>query len=264
MFYDPNASSVVIVKVFESLLYVFAAKKIYEIGKYIVNKMFALNFLIWAAYLISDALIMTFGVASPEIFQFANIMHKLQLIMAVGNAVIMYRCSEIVLHSVRNMEAKTVAIRMVIFLVVSIAIFANVELGVIDTQTDMPIPPRDLPSDLNVMVVIIYRDPIVSYLTLPIPILMYILAVLKLYSITKSETDEINKKKMMYVLLGMLLIPVGYVYFFIVTSLVQNLSFGVRMIGHLFWASSPILIVTAYTKKEFNEKQNGEPDKSSQ
>ena len=212
---------------------------------------------------------MTFGIASPEVFRFVNIVYKLQLVMAVANAMIIYRVSEIILRSEMDLNKKRIAIRVLIVFIVSLVLFLNVHLGVIDRGTGNMIPLENLPTDLDAMIVILYHNASLSFVTVPIPIIIYFLAVYKISRVCRSETNYVIKRRMIRLLLGLILIMVGYVWFFLTTLLVKNLTIGIRIVGHLFWTASPILIVSSYTKKEFNEMPAVEtpvvePDEDSQ
>lgn len=248
MIVDPVRVWLIIPKMIVAITFLYFAFKIKHQSDYLLNKMFFFAFLSWAIYNTFDSFSFTFAPASYISFIICSVLWALQKVMLNAYSGLIYNASNIITKSesrVRNKKYQIIEITLL--LISTVLMIIEAPLQVLDENKDV-IDPKTLPS--LEFFTSAEGFSVISAIASVIPLIFYIIATVNLVKVIKKTEDLVSKKKMIVLVIGINLIPIGLLYFLFRSLFFQTYSIWTSMIGQFFFLISPILIFWALHKNE--------------
>ena len=246
MIVDPVRVWLIIPKMIVAITFLYFAFKIKKQSDYLLNKILFFAFLSWAIFSTFDSFSFTFAPASYTSFIICSVLWALQKVMLNMYSGLIYNTSRIISHgelSVRKKKSHIVEITLLLISTVLMIIYAPLQIldensKIIDPKT---LPPTGVFSSAE-------GFSIIGGIATAIPFIFYIIATINLSKVIKKTEDRTSKKKMLVLVIGINLIPVGLLYFLLKNLFFQTYSIWTSMIGQIFLLTSPVLISWALRK----------------
>lgn len=251
--YEPLRMILLAIKIPNALFSLGIAFKIKGMSRYILNQMFFLAFIGWSVYISTDALLYIVAANNAAAFSFANIMRDVGVFMLAFTPFCFLQASfiikegeEIALHE----KKKRLIFAFVITFVMALILALTDTIIVRDlTLPGKPIiDPSLLPPSgaFRVTFDSVTVQGQVSTFFILVFVAWYIASVLLMF-IQQSRESGLKKTRSWFIMLGILMIPIGILYFILLPyvfpmSQNANVQPWVNLIGHVIWAMSPVLV----------------------
>ncbi len=235
-------------KLIEIGFFWFLAVRIYNLKKTDLNKLFMIAFLTWSIYTICDLIMWITAANSPTWFIIDNRLRDLQLISAYAFSYMIFYASQLIKSGKKGIKKNMMLIIAGIYLMCAIAFVATDELEITDGVGNV--------LDPNVwatapVIVVSPNISLISALFMAIPLILYGVSVATLIRvINQIDDDPALRKRMIYLIIGICLIPLGIIYFAIVLSDPSLYNFWVAFIGRMIWAFSPVFVWRSQKKSD--------------
>ena len=247
--FDTLQAWLLIPKGFEAFLCLYSAYKIRKISQYVVNQLFSLAFILWAIYVTIDGFVFTFGAASPSIFNLAKVLFGIQLAIGAAYAYAIVSVTRVIKDSQEVFKQyKGKYLEILGLLIVMIIVGATMSLKVVDLETNTMIDPTTLPPPGEFRIVEVFS--LSSALGTVIPFLIFFLSLFYLIKVIIRTEDQVIKKKMVILTIGVSFAPIGLLYFVLRAFLFPIYTFTTALVGHIFWILSPLLVLYTQSMKK--------------
>ncbi|MCP4764011.1 MAG: hypothetical protein GY870_19720 [archaeon] len=226
--------------IFEIIIFIILAIKIYRAQKNLLNQLYCVSFLSWAALIGCDAIIRYIGTISEYFFLCANILRDIQMIFGFITAFSIFFSSQIISHGRLGVKEnpKTVIIVLIICIIAGILLLFFDNLIITDLNgTELENPVWGNPESLQVNP----NTTIQSSILLLFPLVLYGYATFLLIGFALKQENKEKKTKMALLIIGNSLIAVGLIYTIIIRNIAwQNVTS--ILIGHIIFSLSPVFI----------------------
>ncbi|MCF2138814.1 MAG: hypothetical protein K9W44_02005 [Candidatus Lokiarchaeota archaeon] len=237
---------IVAVKLFVLVFYLFSAYKVYKKQNSTLNKCFATSFVAWAGFNFFDIIVLYIAPLSYTAFIIAQVFWRIQLLMLFILTYFTYNTACIVQSSLYIMKEKKQLLLQISILAISyiiLAIFSNIS---IQYASGAPLNPvTDLPPNDDFVVKDVFGVFAVIFV---VPLSFYLIASFRLGTIAKSLKNKELKRKVIYTIIGNLLIPIGLIYF-LIRDLIWEATILNTAIGQVVFVFSPIFIFLSQRSK---------------
>jgi hypothetical protein len=240
----------IIPKIIEIAMFWFLAYKFFTGKKTALYKTFALTFIVWTFYTMADLVMWITAANSETWLMIDNRIRDIQILSAVITAFLVFLDTEIIVHGYKGFNRKKIYIIFGISIIIAVFIILIDSISIFDSNDNL-LDPSEWHSGE-----IIYVQPNISLLMVilmiyPLAIFGYSVVTLIILVKNKIEDPEL-KKRMYFLIIGVILIPVGILYFTTVLGIENFYNFWTAAAGRLTWICAPILIWISQQKKEKN------------
>ena len=249
MIVDPVRIWLIIPKMVVAIMFLFFAIKIHKQSDYFLNKVFFFAFISWGIYNTFDSVSFTFAPVSYTSFIICSILWSLQIILLNLYTGLIFSASTIITKGeskARNNKFLVIEISILLIATILMIIFAP--LQIVDGNKIL-IDPKTLPPLPTVEFSTAEGFSIISGIASAIPFIFYIVATINLISVIRKTEHGDLRNKMIGLVIGINLIPVGLLYFLIRGLFFQTYTVWNSMIGQFLFLISPILIFWALNRK---------------
>lgn len=234
-------------KIIEISMFWILGIKIYRSKRTKLNSVYALAFFVWTLYTMSDLIMWITAANSPTWFIIANAVRDVQVISAVVFAFLIYFSTQIIVHGYQGLNWKHIRIIAAIFFVNAILIAVVDKLEVFDANNNL-LPQSQW--DTAPLVVVSPNITWKTILLMAIPLSLYIQSVIALLKLIHQHVDDhALKKRMLNLIIGIILIPTGIVYFATVLGIPNLYNIVMITIGRSLWIAAPIFIWRSQQKQ---------------
>jgi hypothetical protein len=244
---DPNQYVLSIIKLVEIIFFLIAAFKVKKQREYLINTFFSIGFLLFAFYFTFDAIINLIAALNPESFEIANILWSIQLVAVVLNAYLFFLSTRVIAKGEESIKNNFTLVGVIITMIIAVLMVLNISVEVVDDQNNA-IDPATLPPSGSFQVT--QNISLFGSIISAVPIVVFLISSTYLLIVSRKVTDPVTKKRMIFMIIGMFLIPLGFIYFVVATSLSKNLVLGLRVIGHIPWLLSPFFLYLSQKRDE--------------
>ncbi len=236
----------IIPKMIVAITFLYFAFKIKRQSNYLLNKIFFFAFLSWVIYNTFDSFSFTFAPASYTSFIICSALWALQKVMLNTYSGLIYNASNIISKGeLRVRKKKHQIIEISILLISTVLMIIEAPLQILDGNKDV-IDPHTLPP--TGVFTSAEGFSLISAIATVIPLVFYIIATVNLSKVIKKTEDRASKKKMVVLVIGINLIPIGLLYFLFRSLLFPIYTIWTSMIGQFCFLLSPLLIFWALRK----------------
>ncbi|WP_457556924.1 hypothetical protein [Candidatus Harpocratesius sp.] len=237
---------IVAVKFFVLVFYLFSAYKVYKKQNSTLNKCFATSFVAWAGFNFFDIIVLYIAPISYTAFIIAQIFWRIQLLMLFILTYFTYNTACIIQSSSYIMKEKKQLLLQISILTVSfiiLAIFSNISIqntsgAPLDLVTDLPPQEEFIVKDVFGVFAVIFI----------VPLSFYLIASFRLGIIAKSIKNKELKRKVIFTIIGNLLIPIGLIYF-LIRDIFWDATILNTALGQVIFIFSPIFIFLSQRSK---------------
>ena len=233
------------IKLFECILWGILAVKILRLKNYRVNQLLSLGFLSFAIYFLLESFSFTFAATSPENFVIMRSVWKIELFFSTFSAFFMFLAVFIIRKGEKSLTLINVGILIVLFLVAAIMLMIFFPMEVVDAENRIIDPATFPPKGVFYAK---YKITTIGAIISAIPLLFYFIGCFYLFPLYRVTADRDIRQKMLLMILGLLFVPFGYLYYILLGLVNAHPDFGISMIGHIFWISAPLLIYFSQRK----------------
>ncbi len=245
--YSPNDYYLMIPKIVEVVCFFVSGLIIYRKQKYLLNHLFGIAMWSWMVYTSADFIIWTNAANSMLWFQICNIIRDIQLFAGIIFAYLIYVVSELIEHSASGINKKVVASVGLVFFVIGIVMVLQ-ETLVIKNGAGAVLTPDQWDSsdfvhvttDMNLLFLIL----------MGFPLMLYLAAVYSLNNVKKSMKDNIQKSKINRMIIGILLIPTGTLYFALIMTFGTGNEYPLFFFGRAIWIAASLFILSSQMDKK--------------
>jgi hypothetical protein len=259
---DTLTYSLLVIKLLIAMISFWLAIKIRRLSSYILNYLFYLAFLGWGVYISAEAILYIIAPFSAFTLAVANILLDISMIMIsliplsfIQAAFMLKEGEEIAFHQKR----KRLVAAFVVNFVIIIGVILNDSIIVTSggkVLTGNQLPPtgkymvsfdsRWLTSGINSTTLPGFIA-FIFYLTY---VVWYVAGISIMTSVARAETNGKKRMRLILIIIGILLIPAGIVYFVLkpLLLLFENLSANIVLsddldfIGQVMWLLSPAVV----------------------
>ncbi|MHA1371431.1 MAG: hypothetical protein ACTSWN_13260 [Promethearchaeota archaeon] len=259
--YDPIKLYMLFIKLMNCILSISIAFRIKKISKYSLNLMFFLAFTGWGIFIGLDGILFVIAPNSLFLYKIANILRDICLAM-LGLTSLCFVLSSFVVKEGEVLALFTRRFRLVLafflnfFIVLGLILNDHIEIK--DKMTGEIIDPSGLPPIIEFYVD--FDQNIFAYIFYCTFVFWYVLAVVSIFH-TQKQTTGISKLKVRWIMIGMIMIPAGIIYFVIIAFLktASGSVLGLMVIGQVIWACSPIFVLVGLRirQHDFFPSKNG-------
>jgi hypothetical protein len=238
-----------IAKIINVTLFILLAFAILRQKKdYIINKMYFVAFLCWALYIGMDAILFIFIPVSQTWYFIGNRLRDIGIVGVLSFAFLVYKSFEIIKDGEDSLNKRRLYIEIGLFVVIAglLVWVDRVDVFLFSDQSVL-IDPADLPPPDTDFVV----KPVVPWYTMilsAIPLILFVYTVTRLFILVKGVERKKLRNKMLLLTIGITLIPIGMVYFIIMSPIVY--AWWSTAIGYTVWTIAPVLIWLSQIGKE--------------
>lgn len=225
-------------KVIEIILFVVISNKVYHANKSLLNRLFLGFFVFWIFYLILDCIIWITAADSPFAFDMGNIMRDVQIGCIITASFFIVLTTRVIQQSSMALKKGFIINSAVVATILVIILsFANY---IVIRDNNMNIIPRNSLPPVGFARV---NAPITVWTAIggALPIIINFLCVVVLIGLARKTKDPVLKKNMLLLILGITVLPIGFIYF-IVRGMIGLDSLFYSVLGHGIWSTSPLLI----------------------
>ncbi len=228
-------------KILEISLFWFMAYKMWKEKQSTLGKIFAISFIVWTFYTMADVIMWTTAANNPTWLIIDNIIRDIQVSSAVVFAYLIFIATQIIIHGTKGIS------RLKCFIVGILSVIAIIGLIIVD-RIDVYDLNDNLLTDPNLWdtVAMVSIQPNISMWTVVFmifPLVIFVYSAFTLvWLIHTSINDAQLKKKMYFLIIGIILIPVGILYFTLVLGIENVSNFATSALGRILWMLSPIFI----------------------
>ncbi|MHA1311740.1 MAG: hypothetical protein ACTSQO_12580 [Candidatus Helarchaeota archaeon] len=238
-------------KVIEVFVYLFCAITIYRKKRgYILNRTYFIALSGWVVYILLDAILFPVGHIEPFSFGYISVNSGLATIPMIANILrdiavaaggvlafgFLYASIIIRFGEARAKEKRTLLIMLggyfllVIPTIIFDQIIKEINLNPVTVHTQFNIP---------------------SAIMILAQIIVYFIGVYELFVIYRKISDKNEKRRILFFILGVIIIAIG-VLFFVIIGLVnlEGSAFITGPIGHIIWILAPIFILIGIKRTE--------------
>ncbi|UYP44211.1 hypothetical protein NEF87_000496 [Candidatus Lokiarchaeum ossiferum] len=243
----------IIPKMISTFVFIFFGFKIKHQKKFLLNEIFFWAFLTWAIYNFIDCFSFTFAADSFLAFQICSIFWNIQKFLLITYALLVFNAVKVIVYGenkINDLKNHFLEISILIFSLSCLILF--VPIKIMDEFNNV-IEPSSLPPSGDFHVAEKFNG--IGGFAAIIPFIYFIIASFHLVKILKSTDDETTKKRILMLIIGIDLNPIGMFYFVIRGLCFPNYTWLTSLIGQFFILMSPIFIYSSLRKpKEKIEK----------
>lgn len=260
--FDPVKLAMLVVKIPSMLLSLVLAFKIKRMSGYILNTLFFIAYVGWATFIGTDALLYVIAPWNVASYTIANIMRDVGITM-IGLVPLCFVQAGFVIKEGEEVAFQMKRTRFIITILVNFAITTGILLNdrilivrggaIVDPATLPPAPP---PPHFNVSWDNLFFFLGINETTISgfIAFVMYLSFVawyafsVVLIFIQQRQLTGLQRARNIRIIIGILMIPGGILYFVLLPFLIQALpvlrdfQFFFNVIGQGIWASSPVFV----------------------
>ena len=194
----------------------------------------------------SDFIIWTRAADSLLWFQICNIIRDIQLFAAILFAYLIFVVSEMIRYSVSSINKKKIFLVGLWFFIVGIFMVTRETLVVRNINNEILTPDQ---WNMGAIVYVGTDMDMIFMILMALPLVLYLSAVLSLHKIKSTMEDEARKSKINRMIIRILLIPTGTVYFALVMTFCSNTDqFFLFFFGRSIWISAALFILSSQLK----------------
>jgi hypothetical protein len=245
--YSPMDYYLMIPKVVEVFCFFVSGLIIYRKQKYLLNHLFGIAMWSWAVYTSADFIIWTNAANSELWFQICNVIRDIQLFAGIVFAYLIYVVSELIEHSTSGLNRKVVFSVGLLFLVIGFVMVFQ-ETLVIKGGDNVILTPDQWDSGEYVYVT---TDMNILFIILMIfPLFLYFSAVNSLNNVKKNMKENTQKSKINKMIVGILLIPTGTIYFALIMTFGTGSEYTLFFLGRGIWIAASLFILSSQLDKK--------------
>ena len=241
---NPLEYVLIVPKTIASILFLLVALKIYSLNKkYALNRIFFITFLSFSLYLLLDIFVYLFAPYSQTMFDIANIIFKIQMLILAFYMYMLFLASLVIKQGTKILKNKWVWLIGVIVLILGILICTFKIIVVLDENNNIltGLPP-EVPGFKATNGTKEGYNSILALLISGFPFLLVIYTIVLFIQLrNKLKIDDPSRKRMLYFIIGIILIPFGLLYFIIQGSVAFN-SYPAIIVGYVIWIISPFFL----------------------
>lgn len=246
----------IIPKVISTSVFVYFGFKIKHQKKFLLNEILFWAFLSWAIYNFIDCFSFTFAAFSPLSFQICSVFWNIQKFFLLTNTLLIFNAVKVIVYGenkIYDMKNHFLEISIMIFCLISLIIFVPIEIFYLEDGIKNTVDPSDLPYT-GVFYVAEKFNGLGGFAAI-IPFIYFVVASIQLVKIVKDTGDKFTKKRILLLIIGIDLTPIGMFYFVIRGLFFPYYTFLTSLIGQFFILMSPVSIYSSLKKpKEKMEK----------
>lgn len=245
----PDVAGIIIIlaKVSDFFISVVLAIKIKKMSNYVLNTLFFIALIGWASYIGTDAILYEIA---PIILVFFNIANLLRHVGMIGISLVPL-CYILAAFLIKDGEEitfqqkkKRIILAFVVNFTILMGVIVNDSIVVYVNGTKIPIDPTTLPPtvaySVNFDSVTLKGE--IAYIFYMSYCIWYFIAIYLMFSIQKRESG-LEKRRARYIMYGMLMIPVGILYYVLLgPNVPPDVYEMLDILGHIIWTLSPVLI----------------------
>ncbi len=254
---DPVRAWMIIPKVTVAVIFFVAGVLIYRKRDYVLNKIFLVAFCLWGVYNSLDAISSTFAAASPEWYVLCSVLWAIELFCLQYYAFLILNAALVIKNGEQSLKPGPLVIQLVLFTLLGVLLTIFAPLQVVEPQGNV-IPPETLPPKGDFSIAEAFSP--VSLVIAAIPFVVYFISAAIMYSAIKAVEDSESKRHMVYLLIGMLFIPAGLIYFLLRNTFFPVYSITFSTIGQAIFIGAPVFIYLSQKKKHPSEKTKSDVD----
>lgn len=236
---DPVRVWLIFPKLLVAAAYLTFGTIIYRKRDYVLNKVFFAAFVSWAVYNGLDAFSNTFAASSVTWFRACSIMWTIQMFALYAYAFLIWQAARIIKESEWGLNNRLVVTVFVVFMVLAGVLAWTAPLQVLD-EAGTPIPPGDLPPAGAFQVTEVFNA--WTVLLSLVPFVAYFLAAYHILGVLRKVDDRARKRRMIFILVGIMLVPLGALYFMFRSLFFPVYSLGSSLVGQAFFLGAPVFI----------------------
>ncbi len=247
--YDETRLITMFIKIFVASFFFFMSVRVKKKNpKYILNRFFSWAFISWGLYVLIDAFVYIILPLGETQWYIAQVLYGIEYDFLFSYAFLLLNAVKIIRGgSVVLRNKKQLFFELFFLVAFATLIIAVTRAGVLVGEN--LIPPSELPLAQGAFTLTEGVVPM-TLIGSAIPFLFYGYAVYLLIGVIKEAGDPETKRKMKLMVIGILLIPVGILYFVFRGMTSDEFSIGSSIIGQLFFISAPIFINAALSRKK--------------
>ncbi|MHA1584267.1 MAG: hypothetical protein ACTSVU_01300 [Promethearchaeota archaeon] len=226
-------------KIIEILIYWVIAYKFFKKG-YKLSKTYSLALIVWSCYTASDLIMWITAANSPTWLIIDNIIRDIQIFAAYGFAFLIYLTTRMIISGLKGLNKKRTLVIFITFLILCIVFVILDRLDVYDANGNL------LPQNQWATASVVVVQPNITLLTgslMVIPFTLYIYSIILLSKVMRKNTEDQDlHRRMLMLILGICLIPLGVLYFAIVLGIPSIYNIATASFGRLIWIAGALLI----------------------
>ncbi len=249
--YPPFEILLFFMKIPNCLISTFLAFKIKRLAGHLLNYLYYMAYMCWGVFIGTDSILFTIAANDSTLYTIANVLRDVSVVMIaliplwfIHAGAIIKEGEEIAIHVKRPRLVAT----FIIDFVLAIVLVLTDSVIVYDTSQPAPYPvisPGNLPPTGDFMVNFDTESAAGTFGSLMFIVFVcwYVYSVVFMLTIQRGQTGK-RRQRTMSILLGMLMIPAGIVYFTAVGYFQMPIPFRLLLVlvGHVIWMLSPILV----------------------
>lgn len=211
------------------------AVKIYRLQNYLLNKIYAAAFVLWAGYITTISIIFWTAAESEIAFIVGNILHVVGLICSLYFIYALWMASLIIRKSTQELH-RWPLIGFVITTVLAIVVAITQRIQVLDASSGASL---EIVAEWEAASAVLVVTPVTftGALLVVFPSVVALYAIISLTMLVRGKiTDAALKQRMYLHITGFSLILVGWLFFVVIQAL-EVITIATGTIGHAIWAS---------------------------
>jgi hypothetical protein len=235
----------IIPKSIVAMLFFLSANRIYK-KEHLINRIFSWAFIIWGIYMVIDAFVFTFAPLNTTIFYICRVLWGIQLFCLLLYAILILNATKIIKwgeYILKNRRELLLEIILFFVLASGLIIFSPLQIA---DSNGTQINPELLPVNFAVYVKEGFTP--ISMVISVTPFIVYFVCAGILFVIARKTEDVVAKRKMYLLIIGILMIPLGLIYFLLRSLFFPIYTFPVSVLGQLFYMLAPPAILFSLKK----------------
>ncbi|MHA1891423.1 MAG: hypothetical protein ACTSYS_10580 [Promethearchaeota archaeon] len=244
------------VKLINFIFSTLIAVKIRKLSKYILNFLFFVAFISWGLFILTDGILFIIAPNGKELYYTANIIRDLDVFFITVTPLCLLLASFVIKEGEEiafvKKKKRLMSLYIVNFIIIVLLIVMDRVLVLEDGAILSPeqLPPSSSNFSVNFdslwLILGINKDTIEGFLAFIFYLSLcgwYFFAVFQLFYKQKYESS-IKRLRAKFIALGIIMIPMGIIYFIIIPFLKVPSDFKwlTNTIGQVIWASSPLFV----------------------
>ena len=243
---EPTKLITLFIKIPCALIAMVIAFRIKKLSNYILNKLFFYAYFAWGITIGLDALLFVIAPIDPILFQIANILRDIDLLVYCITPFMLHLSSYVINDGEEiglMANKKRLIIPLILYAVIATGVILNDRIVVENINTGATIDPSMLPVDFfMVPFKVKFNQNLFAYVFYICFVLWFFYAVSGMFSFQK-QLSGMKKTRARQIMWGALCIPLGILYFIFVAffKVSTEINIILMIIGQLIYLSAPIL-----------------------
>lgn len=238
--YESIEYYLIIPKIIEISMFWFMAYKIRKDKRSTLSNVFAIAFITWTFYTMADMIMWITAANSETWLLIDNIIRDVQVSSAVVFSYLIFLATEIIIHGSKGLNKRKLIIVGIVSFCVIIGLIIVDRIDVYDVNNEL-LSVSNWDSAEVVVIAPNISPWTVGFMTFPF--IIYLYSIITLIHLIRSNIKESElKRKMYFLIIGIVLIPLGILYFTFVLGIDGFYNFWTATFGRLCWMFAPIFI----------------------